>query len=76
MPADPRFDFQTFYDQLAANGFVIYPGKLTVAPSFRIGCIGHLNADDMRAALACIDATLVHMDVQQYGRSSEKVANL
>ena len=33
------------------NGYVIYPGKLTVAPSFRIGCIGHLGADEMRGAL-------------------------
>jgi hypothetical protein len=29
---------------------VIYPGKLTVADTFRIGCIGRLNAEaDMRA---------------------------
>ena len=31
MPADPRFDFQDFYDRLKEKGFVIYPGKLTVA---------------------------------------------
>ena len=31
----------TFYDRLNAEaGYVIYPGKLTVADSFRIGCIG------------------------------------
>ncbi|MGP2407997.1 2-aminoethylphosphonate--pyruvate transaminase, partial [Listeria monocytogenes] len=35
MPADPRFDFERFYDRLSARGYVIYPGKLTVAPSFR-----------------------------------------
>ncbi len=31
MPADPRFVFQTFYDKLKDCGYVIYPGKLTVA---------------------------------------------
>ncbi len=40
MPADPRFDFERFYDRLREKGYVIYPGKLTVADSFRIGCIG------------------------------------
>ena len=40
MPADPRFQFEAFYDRLSRRGFVIYPGKLTVADSFRIGCIG------------------------------------
>ena len=31
MPADPRFRFQEFYDRLKQRGYVIYPGKLTVA---------------------------------------------
>ncbi|MGE0716517.1 MAG: 2-aminoethylphosphonate--pyruvate transaminase [Alphaproteobacteria bacterium] len=67
MPADPRFQFQTFYDRLRDRGFVIYPGKLTVADSFRIGCIGHLFPDDMRAALAAIAATLAEMGVTSCG---------
>ena len=33
MPADPNFVFQTFYDRLKDRGYVIYPGKLTVADS-------------------------------------------
>ena len=33
---------------------MIYPGKLTVADSFRIGCIGRLNAEHMRGALAAV----------------------
>jgi len=63
MPADPRFDFERFYDQLSARGYVIYPGKLTVAPSFRIGCIGHLGAPEMEGALAAIRAVLSEMGV-------------
>ncbi|MCC2113511.1 MAG: 2-aminoethylphosphonate--pyruvate transaminase, partial [Hyphomicrobiales bacterium] len=54
MPDDPRFVFQTFYDRAAERGYVIYPGKLTVAPSFRIGCIGQMYPDDLREAVAVI----------------------
>jgi 2-aminoethylphosphonate-pyruvate transaminase len=63
MPADPNFKFQAFYDALKDRGYVIYPGKLTVADSFRIGCIGRLNADHMRGALAAIAEILSEMKV-------------
>ena len=63
MPADPRFRFQEFYDRLSAKGYVIYPGKLTVADSFRIGCIGRLGAPEMKDALAAIRATLRELGV-------------
>ena len=65
MPADPKFHFQTFYDRLHEKGFIIYPGKLTVADSFRIGCIGRLDQDDMRAALVAVRETLDEMGVSQ-----------
>jgi 2-aminoethylphosphonate-pyruvate transaminase len=64
LPADPRFDFDAFYDRLRARGYVIYPGKLTAAPSFRIGCIGHLGAAEMQGALAAIRATLAELGVK------------
>ncbi len=63
MPADPRFAFEGFYDRLRARGYVIYPGKLTVAPTFRIGCIGRIGATEMRGALAAIRQTLAEMGV-------------
>ena len=65
MPSDPAFDFTRFYDALAARGFVIYPGKLTVADSFRIGCIGRLGETEMRAALAAIAEVLGEMGVRE-----------
>lgn len=63
MAADPKFVFEDFYDALKNKGYVIYPGKLTVAPSFRIGCIGNLGETQMRAALATIRETLAEMGV-------------
>ncbi|MBN8943576.1 MAG: 2-aminoethylphosphonate--pyruvate transaminase [Rhizobiales bacterium] len=63
MPADRRFVFQTFYDKLKDRGFVIYPGKLTVADSFRIGCIGRLDRSHMRLALDAIREVLHELGV-------------
>ena len=63
MPSDPNFAFQDFYGHLKDKGFIIYPGKLTIADSFRMGCIGHLDADDMRGALAAVQQTLMDMGV-------------
>lgn len=65
MPADPNFKFDVFYDRLKDRGYVIYPGKLTVADSFRIGCIGRLNADHMRGALQAIREILGEMGVRR-----------
>src|SRR6266851_4874504 len=64
MPTDPRFAFQRFYDGLKDRGYVIYPGKLTVADSFRIGCIGRLYPDNMRGALAAVREVLDEMRVR------------
>jgi 2-aminoethylphosphonate-pyruvate transaminase len=63
MPADPRFHFETFYGRLAQRGYVIYPGKLTVADSFRIGCIGALEEAEMRGALVAIREVIAELGV-------------
>lgn len=58
---DPRFAFDRFYEALAARGFLIYPGKLTRADSFRIGCIGALDRNDFQALLVAIEEALSEM---------------
>jgi 2-aminoethylphosphonate-pyruvate transaminase len=63
MPVDPHFHFAEFYELLSAKGFLIYPGKLTVADSFRVGCIGDLGEAEMRAALNAISSVLEEMGV-------------
>jgi 2-aminoethylphosphonate-pyruvate transaminase len=67
MPTDPKFVFQRFYDGLKDRGYVIYPGKLTVADSFRIGCIGRLYPEDMKGALAAVREVLDEMRVSNGG---------
>jgi 2-aminoethylphosphonate-pyruvate transaminase len=61
MPADSRFEFKTFYDGLRAKGYVIYPGKLAKADSFRIGCIGHLGTAEIEGALVAVGEMLKEM---------------
>lgn len=62
-PAHPKFDFATFYDLLKAKGFIIYPGKLTVVDSFRVGCIGRLDAAVMRRLVTAAGEALKEMGV-------------
>jgi 2-aminoethylphosphonate-pyruvate transaminase len=63
MPADPKFDFEKFYRGVGEHGFLIYPGKLTVAPSFRVGCIGRLGVSEIERALQAIHATVRKLGV-------------
>ena len=64
MPKNPKFCFDDFYENLRKRGYVIYPGKLTVADSFRIGCIGHLDETQMNGALAAIRSTLDSLGIE------------
>jgi 2-aminoethylphosphonate-pyruvate transaminase len=40
-------DFSKLYATLKAKGFIIYPGKLTSMPTFRLGNIGNVYPEDM-----------------------------
>lgn len=42
---------------------VIYPGKVTEAPCFRIGNIGNLTVKDMQHLLHCIKIVLAEMAI-------------
>ncbi|MDP5219374.1 2-aminoethylphosphonate--pyruvate transaminase [Ruegeria sp. 2205SS24-7] len=62
-PDDPRFDFNRFYELMKDRGFIIYPGKLTVVDSFRIGCIGQMDEHVMRQVVEAAKETLDDMGV-------------
>jgi len=65
----PGFDFSTFYDLLKQRRFVVYPGKVSQAETFRIGTIGHVFPDDIDELLDCISDVLSEMEIdpQQAG---------
>lgn len=62
-PGHDNFDFQAFYDRMKARGFIIYPGKLTEAESFRLGCIGQLYDEQIDAVLEAVAAVLDEMGI-------------
>ncbi|MCF8468186.1 MAG: 2-aminoethylphosphonate--pyruvate transaminase [Sneathiella sp.] len=62
-PAHPNFSFNRFYELMKARGFIIYPGKLTIVDSFRIGCIGRMDEHVMRRVVAAAKETLAEMNV-------------
>ncbi len=62
-PASPAFEFQKFYDLMKYRGFIIYPGKLTVVDSFRIGCIGQMDEQVMRKVVTAAAQALSEMGV-------------
>ena len=49
-----KIDFHSLYYSLKSKGFVIYPGKFTDLPTFRIGNIGNVFPEDMEALLDAI----------------------
>ncbi len=53
---DKNFSFKTFYNRLKALGFVIYPGKISQADTFRIGNIGDVRPEDFRDLLDAVRA--------------------
>ncbi|MCS3769628.1 2-aminoethylphosphonate-pyruvate transaminase [Aeromonas hydrophila] len=53
-PAHPDYRFADFYQRLKAQGFVIYPGKVSQADCFRIGNIGDVTPERVRWLLAAM----------------------
>jgi len=39
---------KTFYARTRDRGYILYPGKLTQVETFRVGCIGAIDANEMR----------------------------
>lgn len=70
-PAHSNFSFEKFYDTMKSKGFIIYPGKLTVVESFRIGCIGRMDAHVMRNVVKAAAETLAEMGIDSAAPPTE-----
>lgn len=57
-PDDPAFNFDRFYNKLNERGFIIYPGKLSKANAFRIGNIGQIFPEDVKALIIAVKEVL------------------
>ncbi len=49
-----NLDFVKLYGTLKSKGFIIYPGKLTDIPTFRLGNIGDVYPSDMKALVEAL----------------------
>jgi len=49
-----NFDFPVLYETLKSKGFIIYPGKMTDKPTFRLGNIGDVYPSDMAALVDAV----------------------
>lgn len=50
-PECSNFTFDDFYKALKQNGYVIYPGKISKADTFRIGNIGDIHESDIQGLI-------------------------
>jgi|TARA_B100001540_G_scaffold294680_1_gene294830 2-aminoethylphosphonate-pyruvate transaminase len=73
-PNDDAFEFGMFYKLMKSKGFIIYPGKLTVADSFRIGCIGSIDSSVMASVVEAVAVSLSEMGVKDARPSSKAIA--
>ena len=63
-PEDPAFHFSKFYDLMKNEGYIIYPGKLTIVDSFRVGCIGRMDSHVMQGVVSAARNALETMGVK------------
>ena len=64
-PGDPAYSFKPFYEKVRARGYILYPGKLTQVETFRVGCIGAIDANEMRNVAAAVGEVLKEMGIRQ-----------
>lgn len=64
-PRDARWHFPDFYREVKDRGFILYPGKLTRAETFRVGCIGAVNTEDLKLAVEAIAQSLTALGVTE-----------
>ncbi len=64
-PGDPAYAFKPFYEKVKARGYLLYPGKLTQVETFRVGCIGAIDANEMRNVVSAVAETLRDMGVKR-----------
>ncbi len=64
-PGDPAYHFKSFYEKVRARGYILYPGKLTQVETFRVGCIGAIDFNEMRNVASAVAETLKEMGIKQ-----------
>ena len=58
----------------ARSRIMLYPGKLTQVETFRVGCIGAIDANEMRNVVGAVEQTLKAMGVKQVAPVAQRKA--
>jgi 2-aminoethylphosphonate-pyruvate transaminase len=74
-PDDPAFSFQQLFEGMKRRGFVIFPGRLALANTFRIGCMGEVTEDDIGEAMTAVSETMAEMGVHGFGHAEMSAGN-
>lgn len=73
-PADPAYRFKPFYEAARDRGYILYPGKLTQVETFRVGCIGAIDANEMRNVVSAVAQVLDDLGWSARGGSDARRA--
>jgi 2-aminoethylphosphonate-pyruvate transaminase len=73
-PADPAYNFKSFYARTRDRGYILYPGKLTQVETFRVGCIGAIDANEMRNVVTAVAQTLKDMGIKTVTEATPRKA--
>ena len=68
-PADPAFSFEKLFTGMKRRGFIIFPGRLALADTFRIGCMGAVTEEHIAEAMEAVAETMAEMGVSDLGRA-------
>ena len=67
-PDHPAFSFDALFQGMKRRGFVIFPGRLALANTFRIACMGDVSTADMARAMEAVAETMQEMGIHDMGR--------
>jgi 2-aminoethylphosphonate-pyruvate transaminase len=73
-PADPNYDRERLFELVEQRGFVMFRGRLTPEPTFRIGCLGAIDEAVMREVVRAIEAAMAAMGVRDCRPAAEPAA--
>ena len=73
-PADAAYEFKAFYEKVRARGYILYPGKLTRVETFRVGCIGAIDFNEMRNVASAVAETFREMGIREVAPAKAAVA--
>lgn len=73
-PADPAYQFKAFYEAARDRGYILYPGKLTQVETFRVGCIGAIDANEMRNVVSAVTQVLADLGLRVTVEAARRAA--